>query len=139
MIEIWLTQGTDQLRLPVLPAEVAMAYAGGAQRSTLQELGEVILSGKRKLQTLTLESYFPARYDSNCQYDPIPLPGVAAALLYRWINDGAQVRLLITGGALETDMLVLIESGTFTMGKVAGDVAYTLTLTEYRPLFVRKL
>ena len=139
MIEIWLSQGTDQLRLPVLPAEIAVVNTGGAQRSTLQALGEIILSGKRKLQTLTLDSYFPARYDSNCQYLAIPFPSVAAAMLVAWINASAQVRLIITGGALDVNMPVIIESGTFTMGKTAGDVAYTLTLTEYRPFSAKLL
>jgi hypothetical protein len=139
MIEIWLSSGTDQLRLPVLPAEIAVVNTGGAQRSTLQALGEVIFSGKRKLQTLTLDSYFPALYDRNCQYGAIPLPAVAAALLRAWIDEGSKVQLLITGGALDVNMPVIIESGTFTMGKVAGDVAYNLTLTEYRPVTIKLL
>ena len=139
MIEIWLTSGADRLRLPVLPAEVAVAYAGGAQRASLQEMGEVILSGKRKLQTLQLESYFPARYDSNCQYRAIPNPSFAALMLRTWIEEGTPVRLLITGGALSVNTLVLIEGGTFTMGKAPGDVAYTLSLTEYRPITVKRL
>ena len=139
MIEIWLSNGTDRLRLPVLPADIAVVHSGGAQRATLQALGEVILSGKRKLRTLQLESYFPARYSGVCQYRAIPSPAAAAVLLRRWIDDGTQVRLLITGGALDVNMLVLIEGGTFTMGKVPGDVAYQLTLTEYRPITVKRL
>ena len=139
MIEIWLSNGADQLRLPVLPAEVAVQHTGGAQRAILQELGEVILSGKRKLQSLQLQSYFPARYDGNCQYRAIPLPGTAAGLLRRWIDDNSKVRLLITGGALDINMLVLIEGGMFTMGKAPGDVAYQITLTEYRPITVKRL
>ena len=139
MIEVWLSNGADRLRLPVLPADIAVQHTGGAQRATLQELGEVIFSGKRKLRTMQIESYFPARYDGNCQYRAIPLPSTAAALLQRWIDEGTQVRLLITGGALDINMLVLIEGGTFTMGKVAGDVAYQLTLTEYRPITVKRL
>lgn len=139
MIEIWLSDDVDQLRLPVLPAEVAVTHTGGAQRATLQELGEVILSGKRKLQTLQLDSYFPARYDSVCQYLAIPLPGVAAALVQHWINEGTKVRLLITGGGLDTDIQVIIEGGTFTLGKAPGEIDYSLTLTEYRPVAVRRL
>ena len=36
MIEIWLTEGTDRLRLPVLPAEIAIQHSGGAQRAVEQ-------------------------------------------------------------------------------------------------------
>lgn len=139
MIEIWLSNGADRLRLPVLPAEVAVTHTGGAQRATLQELGEVIFSGKRKLRTLQFESYFPARYSGVCQYLAIPLPGAAAGLLQRWIDDGTQVRLLITGGALDINMLVLIEGGTFTTGKAPGEIAYSINLTEYRPITVKRL
>ena len=139
MIEIWLSSGTDRLRLPVLPAEVAMTHTGGAQRAALQDLGEIILSGKRKLQTLQLESYFPARYDGNCQYRAIPSPGTAAQLLHGWIENGTPVRLLITGGELEVNMQVLIESGKFAMGKGPGDIEYSIALTEYRPISVKRL
>jgi hypothetical protein len=138
MIEIWFTQGTDRLRLPVLPETISVVHAGGAQRANLQAVGEIIMAGKRNLKTLQLESYFPARYDSNCQYRAIPLPSVAAALLQRWMDNGDQVRLMITGGPLDVNMLVLIEGGTFTMGKVPGDVSYQLTLTEYRPITVKR-
>jgi hypothetical protein len=139
MIEIWLSSSTDKLRLPVLPAEVAAAYAGGAQRSTLQDLGEVILSGKRKLKTLQIDSYFPARYDGNCQYLAIPSPGTAAQLLQGWIDEGTPVRMMITGGAMDINMQVLVEGGTFVMGKGPGDIEYSIALTEYRPIAVKKL
>jgi hypothetical protein len=81
MIEIWLSHGADQLRLLVLPTEIAVQHAGGAQRATLKAVGEVIMAGKRNLKTLQLDSDFPARYDGNCQYRAIPLPGAAAGLL----------------------------------------------------------
>ena len=139
MIEVWLAGGGAQLRLPVLPAEIAVTVPGGAQRTTLLELGEVILPGKRMLHTLQLESYFPARYDSNCQYRAIPLPADAVRLLRGWIEGGVSVRLIITGGGYTVNMTVLVETGTFTMGRPGGDVDYNLTLTEYRPLAIRKL
>ena len=139
MIEVWLAGGGAQLRLPVLPAEIAVTVPGGAQRTTLLELGEVILPGKRMLHTLQLESYFPARYDSNCQYRAIPLPADAVRLLRGWIEGGVSVRLIITGGGYTVNMTVLVETGTFSMGRPGGDVGYSLTLTEYRPLAIRKL
>ena len=99
----------------------------------------MILPGKRMLHSLQLESYFPARYDSNCQYRAIPLPSDAVQLLRGWIEASVPVRLIITGGGYTMNMTVLVEAGTFTMGKAAGDVSYSLTLTEYRPMAIRKL
>ena len=139
MIEIWLSEGTRRLRLPVLPAEVALTTSGGAQRVNLLELGEVILPGKRGLRSLQLASYFPARYDGNCQYQAIPAPSEAVQLLQSWIEVGAPIRLIITGGGYTINMQVLIETGSFTFGKAAEEVAYSLTLTEYRPLAVKRV
>lgn len=139
MIEVWLAGGGAQFRMPVLPSEIAVTVPGGAQRTTLLELGEVLLPGKRMLHTLQLESYFPARYDRNCQYRAIPLPSDAVQLLRGWIEDSVPVRLIITGGGYTVNMMVLVETGTFTMGKPTGDVSYSLTLTEYRPMAIRKL
>ena len=136
MIEIWLSGGGVQLRLPVLPPEIAVSTANGTERSTLQEIGEVILGGKRKLRTLAISSYFPARYDSNCSYRAIPSPAVAAAQLQSWCENASKIRLLITGGAVSVNMLVLLEQVTITMGKQPGDVAYSMDITEYRPLVI---
>ena len=136
MIEIWLSSGGIQLRLPVLPPEIAVATANGTERSTLQEIGEVILGGKRKLRTLAISSYFPARYDSNCSYRAIPSPAVAAAQLQSWCENASKIRLLITGGIVSVNMLVLLEQVTITMGKQPGDVAFSMEITEYRPLVI---
>ena len=136
MIEIWLSCGGIQLRLPVLPPEIAVTTANGTERSTLQEIGEVILGGKRKLRTLSISSYFPARYDSNCSYRAIPSPAVAAAHLQSWCENASKIRLLITGGAVSMNMLVLLDQLTITMGKQPDDVAYSMDITEYRPLVI---
>ena len=134
-----MADGDARLRLPVLPAEIAVTVPGGAQRTTLLELGEVILPGKRMLHSLQINSYFPARYDGNCQYRAIPLPSDAVQLLRGWIEGGVPVRLIITGGGYTVNMLVLVETGTFTTGKMAGDIAYSLSLTECRPLTIKRL
>lgn len=138
MLEIWLSEGPRRLRLPVLPPEITVSVSGGAQRMDLMEIGEVILPGKRKLEGLQLASYFPARYDSNCQYRNIPSPAETVKMLEEWIENSKPVRLIITGGGFTANRLVLIENGSFTLGKVPGDISYQLTLTEYRPLSIKK-
>lgn len=131
MVQIWLTHATGRLRLPVVPEKVTVTSGNDVKRMTLQELGEVVLPGRKMLRTLTLSSYFPARYDHNCAYPDIPRPQDAASLLRGWCEAGTAVLLSIQGGGLSLDMQVLIEKCDTTMARPSGDISYDMTLTEH--------
>lgn len=134
MIEIWLTARDQRIRLPVLPEKISLEAGGQHEKVTLHEAGEVLLTGKRMLKSLTLSSYFPARYTTLCAYTNIPDPKAAADTLRAWAEEGTVAQLVIAGGAVDVSMPMVIESFTSSMRKVEGDVEYEMALTEYRRL-----
>ena len=134
MIETWFTAGGVKLRLPILPEVITYSGGNGIQKSTLHTLGEVAMAGKRTLVTLTLSSYFPGAYDGNCQYINIPLPRACEALINRWKEDGTPVRVIVVGGAMTFNRLMVIESAQFSQGRRLDDLAFEITLTEYVPI-----
>ena len=134
MIETWLTAGGVKLRLPILPEVIAYSGGNGIQKSTLHTLGEVAMAGKRTLVSMTLASYFPGTYDGNCQYITSPLPRACEAIINRWKDDGTPVRVIVVGGAMTFNRLMLIETASFTQGRKPEDLAYEIAFTEYVPI-----
>lgn len=134
MVEVWLSAEGVKLRLPVVPETVSYSAGNGIQKSTLHTLGEVAMAGRKTLATLTLESYFPGRYDSNCQYLNIPQPRACESRINAWRENGTPVRVIVVGGAMTYNRLMLIETAQFTQGRVPDDLAFSLSLVEYVPV-----
>lgn len=139
MIEIWIRSSKARLRLPVLPEKITLEDGAQHERVTLQEIGEVVLPGKRTLCSMQFGSYFPLRYDRNCNYAAIPDPAQAAALCQEWARNAEVLRLVITGSSVDVNMEVLMEAFSATSAKLIGDVEYTMTLVEHRPLKAKRV
>ena len=134
MVEVWLSDSRTSIRLPVLPEKITLSTGAEHEKVTLQALGEVLLPGKRRLRSMSLQSFFPKRYNSYCQYRNIPDPAAASKACLDWAEAGTVLRLVITGGAMAVNLQVILEEYSSTMGKVAGDVEYTMAMSEYRQL-----
>lgn len=61
MMQIWLKQGKESLRLPVLPVNFDASIAQQNTTANVSSLGEVNLIGKRGLKTLPISSFFPKK------------------------------------------------------------------------------
>jgi len=136
VVEIYLTAKAVRIRLPILPEKISLDAGADHEKVTLHEAGGALLPGMRRLRSLSLASYFPARYTSVCAYRNIPDPQVAADLLRSWAEGGVIVKLVIAGGAVDVSMPVVIESFSSSLRKVSGDVEYEMSLTEYVTLDV---
>jgi hypothetical protein len=134
MIEIWLTfnNGEEKLRLPVIPPEYTVTTALENQRVNVVELGEILLIGRRTLKEITLESYFPLRYDDNCQYNRFPAPAKCVEMIEKWRDSGRPLRLMIVAKGLSYNEAMAVESFEYGAKHGPEDVYYTLALAEYR-------
>ncbi|MDF2842468.1 MAG: xkdP [Herbinix sp.] len=134
-MQIWLSQGVERLRLPVLPSGFEVNVSQQNNSINVVSLGEVNIIGKRGLKTLPLSSFFPSQEYGVVQYKGFPKPYKCVELIESWLSD--PIHIIITETNINMD--ATIESFTHSEQDATGDVYYTLELKEYRRPGVREV
>lgn len=127
-MEIWLKQGNEKLRLPVLPSTFELTYSRSNTSVEVTNYGEINIIGNRNLKTIPISSFFPNQVYNFVQYRDFPKPYKCVKLIEKWA--GNPIQLTITGTNI--NMQATIESFTYGEQDGTGDVYYTLELKEYR-------
>ncbi len=131
-MQIWLKGGGNRVRIPVLPSEYTVTSEQDNTSVTVCNLGEVTLRGKRKLRQVTFSSFFPKQYDPGyCDVrskNPVNLVKKIESM-----KQAGSVKLIITG---VLSMKVTIEAFEWGENDRTGDIAYTLTMKEYRTVSI---
>lgn len=135
-MEFWLIQDNEKLWLPVPPQSFEVGIGNMNETISVESVGEVNLLGKSKLKTISLSSYFPKRRYTYCQYENIPKPYDAIALIDKFRKNG-QVRVLIT----ETNINNVFYIEEFTYGKndETEDVTFNISFKEYKKVTAPKV
>lgn len=125
------------LRFPVLPSEYELSSENNNQTVDINAYGEVALLGKRKLKTLSLSSFFPAKKQTftTGTYFVKPQDYIKTMQYFR---DHAPFRCIITGSKA-VNMLCTIESFAWGENDGTGDVTFTVELKEYRKPSIKKV
>lgn len=131
-LEIWL-KGSRSVRIPVLPPEYKVVSTQKNTTVNVIGLGDVTLKGKRGLTEVSFSSFFPKNYDSSyCDFSNIKSPKEYVNIIERMKRAGT-VRLIITGTPI--NFRCTIESFEWGESDGTGDIAYTLSLKEYRSIY----
>lgn len=137
-IEFWLKDRNDLYRqLPVNPPEIEYSSPYGMNRINIASLGEVALPGERGLKTITFSSFFPRDFNASYrEYEGGSSPWEWIKLFELWRDDRRNIRLIIAGTPISIP--VFVEEFTLQPEKAGapGDIYYSITLVEYRPLNV---
>jgi len=135
-VEFWLSQnnGAEKLRLPVNPQSFEISTGSKNTTVDINEVGEINLIGNRRLDSIALSSFFPARKYSFVKSSNFPKPYECADIIKRWRDNKKPIRLIIVGTDINHAMA--IESFSYGEKDGTGDVYYTLELKEYRFLNV---
>lgn len=135
-IEFWLIQDKDKFQLPVPPKEFSTTGGNDNQTVTVYKTGDLLLWGNSKLQTITIQSFFPNPKTGNkyqCSYGN---PFDSVKLIRKMKDSGKPIRLIIT----ETDINMEVLIDNFEYGMSSGlDVDFSLTMTEYRKIHIPKV
>lgn len=135
-IEFWFKDRNDLYRqLPVNPPEIEYSSPYGMNRVNIASLGEVALPGERGLKTITFSSFFPRDFNASyCEYEGGPSPWEWVKRIEMWRDDRRNIRLIIAGTPISIP--VFVESFDIQPEKAGspGDIYYTITLVEYRPI-----
>lgn len=137
--EIWISQGKDRLRLPVLPIESGLQIEAPTSNEShkVSKLGEITVLQDPDARKFSFRSFFPAKYGPYCEYRIIPKPWKTIKRLEKWKDSGSPVRFIFTGNINE---LVSIESlSYFEHGGEVGDIYFDIVLKEYQQISVRQV
>lgn len=128
-MQIWLRGDGDRVRIPVLPSEYTVTSEQSNTSVTVCNLGEVNLIGKRKLKQISFSSFFPYHYDeSYCEGRPDKPKAMVKKI--EAMQQAGKAKLTITG--TDINLYVTIENFEWGENDGTGDIAYTLTMKEYR-------
>ena len=134
-MEFWLMQGNEKLHLPVPPANYAIKRSLNNSTVVVEGIGEVSFIGKPKLAEIPpVESFFPSRYYSFCQYSTFPTPKSCTDLIEKWMSGGKPIRYLVTGTGVNLECT--IEDFQYGEQDGTGDVYFLLTLKEYKTIIL---
>jgi LysM repeat protein len=136
MKEWWLSQGNEKIRLPVPPNEFEIKTGNLNSTVTVESLGEVSFLGKSMLATISVNSFWPSKEYSFCQYKGFIKPYAAVKTFEKWRLSDKPIRLLITGTNVNT--LFSIDGFSNSERDGSKDVYFSLDLKEYRVIKVAK-
>lgn len=129
-MEIWLNNGNDKIRLPILPSSFEVESSQQNTSENVHRKGEVNLLGKRNLKTIEISSFFPNHDYPFCQYHGFKKPYFYVKKIEGWKDSNVTPRLIITGDA-DINMEVSIENFKYGENDATGDVNFTINLKEY--------
>lgn len=130
-MEIWLNNGNDKIRFPVLPSSFKIATSQQNTSENVHRKGEVNLLGERNLETVEISSFFPAQAYNFCQYTGFNKnPYVYVEKIKKWEREKVTPTFIMTGKT-NFNKIVSIESFEYGEEDSSGDVAFTLSLKEY--------
>lgn len=136
--EFWLSQGSQKLRLPVLPEKIEIGGAMQNESVKVSGLGELIFIDEPGAREISFASFFPRRHSPLCEYRTIPKPETAINTIMKWRNKKQPIRLIVTGTKI--NFLCSLEEFTYSEGESGvGDRDYSLQLKEYKTASPRKI
>ena len=127
-MEIWIKQGKEELRLPILPANLQNEGEQDNKTETVNKTGEVNLLGLDKLDTISLSAHFPQYPMYYDQYTGYPTPKKCVEVVEQ-MKKGGVIRLIITP---YINRQATIEHFTWSLQDGTGDIYYTIEIKKYR-------
>ena len=140
-IEFWLKDRHNvYMQLPVNPETIDYASPYGLNTVSIASLGEVATPGERGLKTVKFSSFFPRDYNPTyCEYEDFPKPWDWVEQIEAWRDDRRNIRLIIAGTPISIP--VFVDSFDLAPEKAGapGDIYYSISLTEYRPIKAKQI
>ena len=123
--QLWISQGKDKLRFPVLPSELEITNNVQNETVKVASFGELTFIDVPSAKQVSFTSLFPKKYSPIAEYKGIPSPENAIAKIERMMRSKKSVRLIVTGTKI--NMTCSIESFTHKEGSYdIGDREFTI-------------
>ena len=132
-IYLSVDDGVQGFRLPVNPPEIEIETSGQGKTYRIVKLGEINMIQMPSLSEISFESFFPAQRYPFVVGEELLEPSSYVEMIDEWRSQKKIIRLIVTDGTVDINMLASIED--FTWREVAGavgDIEYEMTLKQYR-------
>lgn len=139
--EIWLTQGKEKIRIPVLPEKIEISNPSSNETINVAGLGEATIIQDPALKTFSFSSFFPAKTSNKTpivEYKNYPKPWDIVKKIEKWKASEKPIRLIVTKTPI--NYAVTIEDFPYSEGDLdIGDISYDLQLKRFEYIKVRKI
>ena len=135
-MEIWLKDGNNAFRFPVLPPEFTIEDSSVISNININNIGEVAIFGGKKGTKTAISTFFPKQAYQFVEYSGFMPPYDCVAKIKAWKEAGKVLRFVITG---VVNIPVYIETFTYGEKDGSGDVYFTLTFVEHIELKITKI
>lgn len=136
--EIWLSQGSEKLRLPVLPEAINLSSNMQNDSVEVDKLGELTFIKQQGSKQISFDSFFPLHRGPYCEYNGFPSPENCIQRIEKWRNKNEPIRIIVTGTKINFNCS--LEAFDWSEGESGiGDRDYSISLKEYKMATPRKV
>lgn len=128
----------EMFRLPINPEKVNVKTEGDGEEFTIASLGRVNVPKYAKLESFSLESFFPA-HPSHYSDTVFKQPTYYIELIKKWMTNRQPVRYIYVNGSFTINELVIIERFEYDESFGSEDVNFSLELKKYVPFGPKKM
>lgn len=126
-----------EFRFPVNPPSIEVITGTSIETIDLNDIGEYDIPVGEKRAGYRFSSFFPAYYDSYCQYVNIPNPNDAINRLLELRKAQKPVRFLVSDSPIN-DLVYITNVNYEIRGGEVGDIYFEIEFRSYREIKVRK-
>lgn len=129
--------GGEVFVFPALPEKIDVKTGAKYQTFDILSKGEIKIPRGRDSVSVTWSHVFfgkKKRNEAVVETDHWREPKECVKLLKRWMNNGEELNLIVSGGGINLD--VTISSFQYTQYGAFGNIKYTIVFDEVRPLKV---
>lgn len=138
--EMWITYDSSQktMQIPVLPESVSVSYPDKNDNVYVYGVGDVTIKKCPGAFVLKFDSFFPAERCSGCIDNP-KKPKEYVDFMKKVMELDTPCKFIYTGGSIPINSLATIKFDVKEQGGDLDTIYYTLTVTEYKNVSVRKI
>ena len=140
-VDIYIKEknGKREIRIPILPEEIAVSYGDGTFVTyDIMNKGEVAEPTGVGLTEVSWKSEFPGSYrtDTSMLHGKRQSPQAYIQIIKSWLNNGTPLNLLVTGYPINTD--VYVKGYSENVSGAFGDVPYEIRFIEKKDITIKK-
>lgn len=138
--EIWITYNSNKKRMqfPVLPDKIQISYPDENDKTYVYGVGGVTIKKHPGAFVMKWSGFFPAHKCQGCISNP-KTPDTYVEFLQKVMELETPAKIVFTGSPIGVNSACTIKFDIDEQGGDVGTVNYSITVTEFKKVSVRKI